>query len=315
MTLATLLSYSRRFLDHVMVPGHPERPERLAAILERLERSSVAGGLLRHEPQPASLAAVTANHDPEHVDLIRRLSGASRPVPVSPDTWVGAATWEAALLASGGALDAVDAVMAGRAANAFCLHRPPGHHAEWSQAMGFCFLNHVAIAARHLRSHHGLHRVAVIDWDVHHGNGTQSSFYGDGSVFFFSIHQSPLYPFTGLEAETGEGPGVGATLNVPLSAGATDEVYAAVFRDRLRPALERFRPEFLLLSAGFDAHRDDPLGQMRLTEGGFQTLTGIVASMARDLCAGRLVSLLEGGYDLQATAACAEAHLAALSAA
>jgi acetoin utilization deacetylase AcuC-like enzyme len=178
--------------------------------------------------------------------------------------------------------------------------------------MGFCFFNHVAIAARHLRAH-GVGRVAIVDWDVHHGNGTQSAFYHDPDVFFFSVHQSPHYPGTGQAHETGAGDGDGATLNVPIPAGHGDDEYSTILEERLRPALEKFRPDFLLLSAGFDGHHRDPLGDMELTRDGFALLTGQVLGMARDLCGGKLVSLLEGGYDLKATASSVQAHLEVLA--
>ena len=309
--MTTLLLTSPRYLDHDMGHGHPERPQRLVAIQERLAQADLPG-LVYAEPAAANLESVTANHDPEHVELILRLSGASRPIALTPDTFVGPATYEAALLAAGGSLQAADAVMAGEARNAFCLHRPPGHHAERNQAMGFCFFNHVAIAARHLLARHGLQRVAIVDWDVHHGNGTQNSFYADGDVFYFSVHQEMHFPFTGMAHETGSGEGLGTTLNVPLSAGHGDDDYLRIFREQLRTALEAFQPEFLLVSTGFDAHADDPLGDMQLSTDGFAALTQEATKLADDLCGGRLVSLLEGGYDLGSTAAAAEAHVRVL---
>lgn len=309
--MTTLLLTSPRCLDHDMGDGHPERRQRLEAILAHLEHAGPPG-LQWREPAPAPVEAVRANHSEKHLDLIRNLSATGRLHALTPDTCVGPATWDAALLASGGALTAVDAVLAGRADNAFCLHRPPGHHAEWDTAMGFCFFNHVAIAARHLRAQ-GVPRVAIVDWDVHHGNGTQSAFYHDPDVFFFSVHQFPHYPGTGQAHETGAGQGSGTTLNVPIGAGHGDDEYVVILEERLRPALEEFRPDFLLLSAGFDAHHRDPLGDMELTQTGFARLTGQVLGMARDLCGGRLVSLLEGGYDLEATAAAVQAHLEVLA--
>ena len=294
-----------------MGPGHPERPERLEAILGALETVRLPG-LTRGRPAPAPIEAVEANHSPEYVDFILRASGSGRLLATTPDTLIGPSTFDAALLASGASLAAVDAVITGAAANAFSLHRPPGHHAERDQAMGFCFFNHVAVAARHLQTRHGVDRVGIVDWDVHHGNGTQDSFYEDGSVLYFSVHQQHHYPFTGHAEETGAGTGAGTTLNVPLPAGAGDREYRRIFRERLRPALERFEPGFLLLSAGFDAHASDPLGGMLMTREGFAGLTEECVSLARDLCQGRLVSLLEGGYDLEATASSVVDHLQVL---
>ena len=309
--MGTLLVTHEGCLEHEMGAGHPERPQRLEAILGELETVRLPG-LVRCRPALAPIEAVEANHSPEYVDSIRRASRSGSLLAATPDTVIGPSTFDAALLASGASLAAVDAVISGAAANAFSLHRPPGHHAERDQAMGFCFFNHVAVAARHLRTRHGVDRVGIVDWDVHHGNGTQNSFYEDGSVLYFSVHQQHHYPFTGHLEETGAGPGAGTTLNVPLPAGAGDREYRRIFRERLRPALERFEPGFLLLSAGFDAHASDPLGGMLVTRDGFAGLTEECVSLARDLCRGRLVSLLEGGYDLEATASSVADHLQVL---
>jgi len=237
-----------------------------------------------------------------------------RLVAETPDTVVSPATYRVARLAVGGALAAVDAVMAGRIDNAFCAVRPPGHHAEYEQAMGFCYLNNVAIAARHLQVHHGLERIAIVDWDVHHCNGTQHCFEDDPSVFVFSVHQfAPgFFPRTGAREERGVGAGEGRTLNVPLPPGCTDADYQRAIEEQLRPALHEFRPEFVLVSAGFDSHRADPLGGMQLTEAAFGQMTRAVVEMASEHCQGRLVSVLEGGYDLGALAASVEAHMRAL---
>jgi acetoin utilization deacetylase AcuC-like enzyme len=228
------------------------------------------------------------------------------------DTVGSPATYDAALHAAGAVLNAVDAVMEGRAANAFCAVRPPGHHAERDRAMGFCFFNNVAIAARHLRDRHRLRRIAILDWDVHHGNGTQNAFYADPGVFYFSVHQFPHYPGTGRRSERGIAGGAGFTLNVPLRAGSGDEDYRRVFSGELRPAMDNFRPDFILISAGFDAHRDDPLSEMLLTEAGFRDLTDAVLDMAARYAEDRIVSVLEGGYNLDAAAASVEAHLRSL---
>jgi acetoin utilization deacetylase AcuC-like enzyme len=221
-------------------------------------------------------------------------------------------TLDAAYLAAGGALAAVDAIMNGDIDQAFCAVRPPGHHAEADRAMGFCFFNSVAIATRYIQQHHGLQRVLIVDWDVHHGNGTQHAFYDDASVLFFSTHQFPYYPGTGGAMETGEGRGKGLTINVPLSGGQGDDEYREVFQKVLVPAADTFQPEFVVISAGFDAHRDDPLASMDLTEEGYGELTSLVATIAKNFSSGRILACLEGGYHLQALAGSVDRHLQAL---
>lgn len=309
--MTTHLLTSPRFLEHDMGVGHPERPARIAALHKRLA-VSLPAHVVQRSPEPAPVDAIIANHDAAYVERLRQLSDAAQPVALTADTSSTPASYDCALLASGGALAAADAVIDGHADNALCLHRPPGHHAEHAIAMGFCFFNHIAIAARHMRTR-GLDRVAIIDWDVHHGNGTQNAFYDDPTVFFFSMHQWPHYPGTGRADETGAADGTGTTLNVPLPAGQQDADYLAAMQDRLAPALQEFAPQALLISAGFDAHRQDPLGDMNVTEDGFGAMTQVAVDLAGELCDGRLVSLLEGGYDLQATTASVEAHLQILA--
>jgi len=217
-----------------------------------------------------------------------------------------------AALAAGGVLAAVDAVAEGRVRNAFCAVRPPGHHARRDKAMGFCIYNNVAIAARYAQKKHGLPRVLIVDWDVHHGNGTQEMFYDDPTVLYFGVHRHPFYPGTGGAEERGAGRGLGFTVNVPLAAGAGDAEFAAAFRDRMEPAAREFRPDLVLISAGFDAHEADPLGGMKMTPAGYADLTRIVRRVAQATARGRIVSVLEGGYDLDGLAASVEAHLRAL---
>lgn len=310
----TALLYHPAFLDHDSGPGHPERPERLVAIMEELEKKGLLQRCVHLTPVEASVEEIVRVHTREHVEHIAQLSELGWLVAERADTLVSPATYRVARLAVGAVLQAAEAVMTGRADNAFCPIRPPGHHAEADQAMGFCYFNNNAIAARYLQVHHGLERVAIVDWDVHHSNGTQHIFEEDPSVFVFSIHQfSPgFFPGTGSRQERGRGRGLGTILNAPQPPGKTDQDYLRVFQEELRPAIDRFQPQFILVSAGFDAHCADPLAGMQLSEEGFAALTQEVVAMAADHCQGRLVSVLEGGYDLGALAASARAHVQVL---
>jgi acetoin utilization deacetylase AcuC-like enzyme len=265
------------------------------------------------EPVACPVEALLRVHPRAHVEQVRRACE-DAPGWIDPDTPVSQGSWDAALMSAGGALAACDAVASGLAGAAFVATRPPGHHAEAARAMGFCLFNNVAVAARHLQAAHGAGRVFILDWDVHHGNGTQHLFEEDDTVFYFSTHQYPFYPGTGARSERGRGRGEGFTLNVPLRAGSGDTEYLRAFREEMVPALDRFRPEFILISAGFDAHHDDPLAGMELTTEGYAALTVVAKEAADRLCGGRIVSLLEGGYDLAALAASVEAHLVALGA-
>jgi acetoin utilization deacetylase AcuC-like enzyme len=307
---------SERFLDHDPGVMHPERPQRLEAILNRLDREGLLSEILSIDPSPADQDWLLEVHDAPYVQELEQLQTmAARnrgPVPVDPDTFCGPASIDTAILAAGGALRACDAVMSGEVERAFCALRPPGHHALRSRAMGFCFLNNVAIAARYLQRRHGLSRLLIVDWDVHHGNGTQDTFYEDGDIYYMSIHQYPCYPGTGAASERGAGAGEGRTLNAPTSPGNGDEAYLGIFDERFGPEVEQFRPELILLSAGFDAHRDDPLAQMEITTAGFGEMTARVLVWAREHSEGRLISLLEGGYNLEALAESAQAHLEGL---
>ena len=310
----TAFVYHPIFLEHDTGSRHPESPQRLAAIHDRLKERGLLDRMLKLTPSPAPLEAVTRIHNPGYVAAIERESRQGGRFYEDSETVGSPATYQAAMTAAGAVLAAIDAVMAREADNAFCAVRPPGHHAERDRAMGFCFLNNVAIGARHVQDRHSLRKVAIIDWDVHHGNGTQAAFVSDPSVFYFSIHQYPHYPGSGRRSEQGVEAGRGFTLNSPMAAGATDADYQKAFCEDLLPALERFQPDFILISAGFDAHRDDPLGGMQLTEEGFGSLTRMVRDVADARCAGRVVSVLEGGYHLAALAASVEAHVNALMA-
>lgn len=308
----TGLVYHPAYLEHDMGFGHPESPNRLRAIVQRLEESGVAARLIRIEPRKAEDEWITQVHAPNYLASLNRQAPTSGRVSLDPDTSMSPGTLQAAYLAAGGALAAVDAIMAQQVDHVFCAVRPPGHHAEAGRAMGFCFLNNVAIAARYLQKKYGLTRVLIVDWDVHHGNGTQHSFADDPSILFFSTHQYPHYPGTGRGTERGKGAGEGFTINVPMEAGEGDDDYRAVFQKVLVAAADDFKPEFVIISAGFDAHKDDPLASMGLTESGYAELTEIVAGIATRHASGRILSSLEGGYNLTALAASVEAHIKTL---
>jgi acetoin utilization deacetylase AcuC-like enzyme len=308
----TGLVYHPAYLEHDMGAGHPESPNRLCAIMERLEEGGTAARLVRIEPRPAEDMWITQVHTPGYVASLNRAAPATGRVSLDPDTSMSPGSLTAAYLAAGGALAAVDAIMDGQVNHVFCAVRPPGHHAEAGRAMGFCLLNNVAIAARYIQKKCGFTRVLIVDWDVHHGNGTQHSFEDDPSVLFFSTHQYPHYPGTGRGTERGKGVGEGFTINVPMEAGEGDDDYRAVFQNVLVAAADDFKPEFVIISAGFDAHKDDPLASMGLTEAGYAELTEIVAEIANRHANGRVLSSLEGGYNLTALAASVEAHVKAL---
>ena len=304
--------YDPRYLGHEMGNSHPESPERLRAITAQLQSSGTWSRLHQLTPRCAEREWVECIHASAYLDNLERRSPEDGYASLDPDTSMSPGTLDAAYLATGGALAAVDAIMTGDIDQAFCAVRPPGHHAEADRAMGFCFLNTVAIATRYIQQHHGIGRVLIVDWDVHHGNGTQHAFYDDPSVMFFSTHQFPYYPGTGRATETGEGQGKGMTINVPLSGGEGDEDYLDVFQNVLVPAAESFQPEFIVISAGFDAHRDDPLASMELTEHGYAELTNVVVSIAKNFSNSRILACLEGGYHLQALAKSVDRHLQSL---
>ena len=303
----TGFAYHPDYLQHYTGPLHPERPERLRASLEALEGSELWAELHPIEPTPATVEQVCYAHDSGYVARVRQ--HCEQEVPLDYDTPVVAESFDIARLSTGGVLRAADAVIAGTVRNAFALVRPPGHHAVPNRSMGFCLFNNVAITARYLQREHGVGRVAIVDWDVHHGNGTQDIFYADGSVFFFSIHQSPLYPFTGAADERGADDAVGTNLNVPMPPGSDTEAYIAVFQDILKPALLDFAPEVVMISAGFDAHYLDPLASINVTAEGFAALTDIVAEIAAETARGRIISALEGGYSLRGVSESVVAHV------
>jgi acetoin utilization deacetylase AcuC-like enzyme len=305
--VTTLYLHHPIFLEHQLPSGHPERPERLLAIATALSDARFEP-LERRLAPAADLGTVTLAHDQEYVDLVSDNVPSEGFARFDLDTFMSPKSLEAALHAVGAACHAVDEVMVGRANNAFCAVRPPGHHAESRRAMGFCLFNSAVIGARHAQRAHGAARVAIVDWDVHHGNGTQEIVWSDPTVFYASTHQMPLYPGTGAADETG----VGNIFNVPLSPGAGSEAFHDAFGGRILPALTKFRPDLIVISAGFDAHRRDPLAAINLVEEDFAWATEELMFIADRHCSGRIVSLLEGGYDLEALAASVAAHVASL---
>ena len=310
--MTTGFVYHPDYKLHDAGSGHPERPERVEAIVSHLKQQGLLDELTRIDPRPVDESWLAEVHTQTYLD---RLEAAVKDAPVylDPDTGLSSDSVRVAKLASGGVLAAVDAVMAGEVDNAFVAQRPPGHHALPDRAMGFCLINHVAVAARYLQKKHGIQLVLIVDWDVHHGNGTEYMFYSDPSVFYFSTHQYPYYPGTGAAADTGSGAGDGFTLNVPLPAGTGDVEIISAFNSKLAPAMEEFQPEFVLISAGFDAHQEDPLASFELSDAGYRKLTQIVMNIASKSAQGRIVSLLEGGYDLEALASSVEAHVLTLA--
>ena len=292
---------ANRFADHLNPPGHPERVER-AEVMQVVASEFRQRGVRVIEPRPATADELARVHDRDYLSLLRETSG--RATALDPDTYTSPDSYEVALLAAGAGVAAVEHVLDGPAGTrAFALVRPPGHHAERNRAMGFCLLNNIAVAAAHARAR-GLARVAVVDYDVHHGNGTQWRFYDDPSVLFVSSHQFPFYPGTGEASAIGRDKGEGYTVNLPVAAGGTDADFEVLYTKIVAPVLRQFRPQLILLSAGYDAHMDDPLGGMRLTTDQLGRLTALVASLADECCGGRVVALTEGGYDLKALAAC-----------
>lgn len=309
--MTTLLFTHPACLDHDPGPQHPERPARLAAILAALDGPDFAA-LDRREAPRADDAQLSLVHPTLH---IQRVLGAVPPAGrtrIDADTALSPGSGEAALRAAGAVCAAVDAVMAGEGRNAFCAVRPPGHHAEPDRAMGFCLFNNVAVGALHARKRHELRRIAVIDFDVHHGNGTQAAFERDADLFYASTHQFPLYPGTGSIQERGVARNI---VNLPLAPGADSEQFRLAIEQGVLPALTAFRPQLILISAGFDAHADDPLANLELTTEDFGWATERLAAVAASACDGRLVSTLEGGYDLDALAESSAAHVRALMAA
>jgi acetoin utilization deacetylase AcuC-like enzyme len=312
MSKAAIL-FDRVYERHTTGPGHPESPERYQAVAQALDSIGSLKEAPKIPPRHATDDEIALCHEAEYMETVKDDIARGLRDLSTGDTAIGSKSLDIALRAVGGVLNAVDAVMAGDTKRAFCAVRPPGHHATSSRGMGFCIFNNVAIAARHARTSHGLDRVMIVDWDVHHGNGTQDIFYEDGSVLFFSTHQHPWYPGTGPAHETGEGAGRNTTLNCPLPAGSGAAEIVGAFRAKLVPAANAFRPDLVLISAGFDSRAGDPLGRFTLTDRDFSELTELMLEIADKHAGGRVISVLEGGYSLSGLSAAVSAHVKRLA--
>jgi len=303
--------FSQRYLLHDPGSWHPERPDRLKAIHNALEEGELMELVVRLKPDYAPLQWVKRLHDPDYIQRFQEACDKGRPIFGTQDCGINRESYRTALLAVGGVMLAVDAVMGGQVDNAFCAVRPPGHHAEHNRALGFCFFNNVAIGAVYALEHHGLERVAIVDWDVHHGNGTQHLLEADPRVFYVSLHEDPesCYPGTGYRREQGKGPGEGFTLNLPFPPRSGDEDYLEALKKEALPRLRQFAPQLVFISAGFDAHANDPLAHMSLSREGYRNMTQVVLELAQETAQGRLITVLEGGYNLEVLAESVEDHI------
>jgi len=311
--MVVTLSTDRRMIDHHVPPRHPERPERLQAIIRHLERRGYRNTCRAGKVREATRDELLRLHSAAYLDEVERLEHGGGG-PLDADTWVSPHSLLAARLAAGSAIEAVSHAMLGQDRRVFCAIRPPGHHARPSEGMGFCLFGNVALAAAEAIRRFELDRVLIIDFDVHHGNGTQEMFYESERVGFLSVHRYPFYPGTGAKDETGSGPGLGHTLNLPLPHGTARTAYHAAFRSGLHSLAGKLKPQLVLVSAGFDAHAEDPVGDLGLEVEDFETITKEIVSVAETHAQGRIVSVLEGGYNVPILAACVEAHLHALGA-
>ncbi|MBP1607985.1 MAG: putative Deacetylase, histone deacetylase family [Acidobacteria bacterium] len=301
--------FDERCMAHQQDPGHPESPERVMVIRKALEKEGLLAKMLPIAAREATEEELRLVHVQSYIDKVKRVC-AGAPDVLGPDVFIMTPdSLLAALLAAGGGFAALDAVQEGKIQRAFCDTRPPGHHALPGQAMGFCIFNNIALAARYAQKKHGLKKILIVDWDVHHGNGTQDIFYEDADVMYFSSHHYPFYPGSGSTLEKGIGDAKGTTLNLPLEGGSGDADYIEGFEELLLPAAMDFKPEMVLVSCGFDSHFRDPLGGMGVTEAGFACLTELIVKIANQTCSGKIVSFLEGGYDLQAIASSALVHV------
>jgi acetoin utilization deacetylase AcuC-like enzyme len=301
-----------RYLNHVTKDGHPESPQRLMAIFEMLKEHDIINTIEIISPRAASKEEISFNHATHYIEQIEKTAGKNITY-LDPDTTTSEGSWEAAIFAVGAVLTGIDMILEKKADSGFALVRPPGHHAEHARAMGFCLFNNIAIGAYYLLLKYNFKRILIVDWDIHHGNGTQNSFYTNPHVLYFSTHQFPYYPGSGSFEETGEQNGKGFTVNVPLSGGQGDRDYLMIFNEILRPIAKEYKPEFILVSAGYDIYHYDPLGTMSITPQGFYYMTHILNKIADELCDGRILFTLEGGYHIQGIAESVKQTLRALS--
>ena len=298
------------YLRHETEP-HPENPGRLTAIQNRLESSEFYNNLIPIQPRKATAEEIGMVHDSGYVASVKQ-SCADEVRNLDADTVISSNSYDAALLSAGAGMKAIDQLIDGNIHNAFCAVRPPGHHAEQDHAMGFCLFNNVGIAARYAQKTKGLNKIFIFDWDVHHGNGSQHSFYSDPSIYYSSTHQYPFYPGTGAKEETGTGDGLGTTLNLPMDAYSDDDDYLSAVENKLIPEIQHYKPDLIIISAGFDAHQNDPLAQIQLTTDCFGKMTELLMGIAMDVCDGRLLSMLEGGYDYDALSDSVRLHMQTL---
>ncbi len=304
----TALIYDDIYLKHDTGLNHPENATRIINTIEHLRSVNCWQELDIKKPRAATKSEVSAVHSTSQIEQVAEIARSGGGY-LDPDTYVSPDSYEAALNAAGAPLTAIDLIMDKKADNAFCLVRPPGHHATPEKGMGFCLFNNVAIAAKYIQSRYNLDRIVIIDWDVHHGNGTQDAFYNDPSVMYFSMHRYPFYPGTGAEEETGKDSGSGFTINIPLFYNTESQEYLKFFEDILRKRIKPFKPQFILISSGFDAYRLDPISGLSLEASDYNKLTKLTQNIAKDCCDGRIVSCLEGGYHLLDLPKCIEEHL------
>ena len=313
--------YSPVYLKH-NTGSHPENSSRLTAIINWIEKENLTEKLINLTPIPATVEQISLIHDKKYIHNVKEACDNLIP-PLPPlakggrgeldaDTVISKDSYDAALLAAGGVITGIDAVFEGKIHNAFCCVRPPGHHAEKNKAMGFCIFNNIAIGAKYVQKKYGIKKVFIVDWDLHHGNGTQNAFYYDSAVFYISTHQQYIFPGTGSPEENGEGDGKGFTMNFPLPHGEGDKEYISLFKKRIYPEIINYKPDLIMISAGFDAHINDPLGSMNITSEGFGKLTDIICEASDKVCKGRIVSVLEGGYNLEALGESVVFHLKSL---
>lgn len=309
----TGLVFGSHYLTHQTGPGHPESPRRLEAIVDHLQNLPVWSSLHEISPEPVEEDVINLVHEKNYIRYVAQACSGGIPILDGGDTVICKDSYSVALLAAGGVVKGIRLIFEGTIGNAFCVVRPPGHHAESDVAMGFCLFNNAAIAAKFAQTSYHVNRVLILDWDVHHGNGTQHIFESDPTVFYISIHQYPFYPGTGGQIETGTGAGLGTTKNFPLYAGKGDKEYLDIFENKIPDIVKTFSPELIIISSGFDAHIRDPLAGMNVSTQVFKRMTEIMLGLAEEFCEGRLLSILEGGYDLRALQECTEAHVTVLT--